>query len=338
MKKFQIRYALLPICVIVIAFIGLKQINFSQSSLFNDYNNNTRWPIKEVYIDSSKTEDEIAIVPHWEDLTISQQFSLVNYNDNNYDSKNTKISSDMISQKLGTATLTGKDTYANKVYNNNAEIYEIKNISKECAIALKFENTVEYYVYINAYYKPDTLQEFIDDLNLKQTLSFGTVYYQYFDTSREENKQYVQVEFPNVEDDIIWNMLFSDTSVNNVHSDNEVHDRIMSISVDIPLLGYKNISVSVSEDGYLMTNILDTGKTFYIGVNKVQEFVNYVIDNCDGHEIVYVIDNKTLNEENITSDEEIIVMQNTTEKNNVIENELITNTYVVNKVEPYIPY
>ena len=63
--------------------------------------------------------------------------------------------------------------------------------------------------------------------------------------------------------------------------------RKMSISIDIPALGYENISLAVTEEGYLTTNILATGKAFYIGEEKVDAFVEYVLENCSGREMVY---------------------------------------------------
>jgi len=68
-------------------------------------------------------------------------------------------------------------------------------------------------------------------------------------------------------------------------------DRILGISVDIPLLGYENISLSVREDGYIVTNILNTGKMFYVGEENTQTFVDYVLTECDGYEIVYDYEN-----------------------------------------------
>ena len=62
----------------------------------------------------------------------------------------------------------------------------------------------------------------------------------------------------------------------------------IGISVDIPVLGYNNISVSLTDKGYLITNIFETGKAFYIGEEKVQEFIEYVINNYEGYRIVYV--------------------------------------------------
>ena len=59
----------------------------------------------------------------------------------------------------------------------------------------------------------------------------------------------------------------------------------MSISVDIPILG-RNSSIWLTEDGYLCTNILGTGKAFYIGEEKVAEFIYYVVMHCPDRTVV----------------------------------------------------
>ena len=73
MRKFKIRYALAPICVIVIAIIGFNQIGlFNQRTEQNVPQ--TSWNIKKVYIGENYIEESIAIVPRWEEMSISQQF------------------------------------------------------------------------------------------------------------------------------------------------------------------------------------------------------------------------------------------------------------------------
>ena len=62
----------------------------------------------------------------------------------------------------------------------------------------------------------------------------------------------------------------------------------MGISTNVDILGFNNISLSVTEDGYLTTNILATGKAFYIGEEKVQTFINFVQNELEGCEIIYV--------------------------------------------------
>lgn len=348
MKGFKIKYALIPLFVLIIAVVGISQIGLFNSDKVQDLSENGRWKIKKVYT-NSMIEDTIAVAPRWDEMTICQQFSFVKYNGVNYDCKYGEVPSNMIGESLGSATLTGKDVYTDKTYTKKASLYVINTISQECAIALQFEGTTEYYAYINSYYRPETLGNFINDLNLKEFISFGSVWYDYEYTDEKGKLQFESIEFPNVDDETIWSMLFSDTSLENVYTDNFSYQSIMEISVDIPILGYKNISCSVTEEGYLVTNILDTGKAFYIGKEKVQEFVNYIINNYEGFKIVYVNEDGNEISENIEDDvtnnmkdDVVVTTQNNvtssnsaTANNNVTggDNVIVKNVTVDNVIE-----
>lgn len=274
------------ICVaILIAIISNQSNLFEQNPEKNvtQSKGNLHWTvIKEINLDEQEVQDAVGVIPKWEDLTIAQQFYNVKYNCSTYNTRNTEISANMIGANIGTSVVTGYDQRTQIQYEKNASLFTVNNFSKECVIAVQFEGRSEYFVYINAYYRPETLSDFVEALNLKETISFGTVYYDDFIDGK-----YMEFEFPNVTDRIIWQKLFDDLTVKNVHSDTEHHSTLMGIGVEIPVLGYKNISVWVTEDGYLCTNILETGKTFYIGENKVQEFMNYIFDNYVAEATVY---------------------------------------------------
>jgi hypothetical protein len=77
---------------------------------------------------------------------------------------------------------------------------------------------------------------------------------------------------------VIWELLLSDASLTNEY-DKLSSVSLMDISIDIKVIGIKNISLAVTADGYLQTNIFSTGKYFFIGEEKVQAFVDYVLAN-----------------------------------------------------------
>ena len=314
MKNVKIKLILGSACIVVVALFGVNIFKALNHTISID-SVDTKWEKKEVYYDSSKMETSMdtAIVPHWEEMPINQQYYLANYNEKSYDSKNAKIPEDNIDQKIGTVILTGKDTYTEETHTINADVYSIKNISSECVIAIRFENTLEYYVYINAYYKPNTLGDLVEDLNLRENLSFGTIIYEYLDSTKPENEQIIEVEFPDVDSKEIWNMLLNDLTLENIYRDNgkyrsDYFVKSVGISIDIPKLGYKNISIELTDKGYLITNILDTGKGFYIGEEKVQEFIDYLTENCKGYQIVYIDTNPNVNEEETNPEDDKIMM------------------------------
>ena len=308
MKNLKMKYALVPICAILVAVIiiyrgdifNLKSNDVPQNSKINS---SKGWIIKEVP-DDRNINEAIVLVPKWEEMSISQQFLQCEYSDNKYTSRITKISTENIENEIGTATLTGHDTYTKTDYIKNGNVYSIKDLSEECAIAVKFEDDINYYVYVNSNYRPATLGEFMEKLNLKEITSFGTIYYNYWDKDSQGNMEYKRIEFYDVDNKKIWDMLFNNLDLENIYSDtnagsymSEKYTTEFSISVNIQLLGYKNISVSLTDKGYLITNILDTGKGFYIGEDKVQDFLNYIKENYDGYQIIYNDNNIDISEE-----------------------------------------
>ena len=346
MKNLKLKYVLAPICIVFIAVIGIYKSGIFTSKPDIAISKKDGWIIKEVKTDKTTISDTV-IVPRWNEMSISQQFGEVEYTNNKYSSRIAKISKNNILKNIGNTTLTGYDTYTETTYSKKGDLYSIKGIAEKCAIAVKFEGDTDYYVYVNSYYRPKTLGEFIEVLNLKDNISFGTIYYNYWDKDSEEN---INVEFYDVDNAIIWNKLFSNLNLENIYSDNDIgkytserFSQSISISVDIPLLGYKNISVSLTDKGYMLTNILDTGKGFYIGEDKVKEFLEYIKENYDGYKIVYVDENgkemtdKNMETENNIVEEKIMMTENTV--NGYVTKEVETDkiTSNENKTEPYIP-
>ena len=340
MKKRILKYVLASVCVIMIALIGI-----SKSNLFNLKNNTTNnikeWKIKEVYIDR-EVEDIYAIIPKWEEMSLGEQFYEVQYNNEKYVSKKTKISIDKIEKNIGTSIFTGHDSYTNSDYNKIGNLYKIKNLSQKCVIAVQFENDNDYYVYANVLYKPETLREFMEDLKLKEIVSFGKIRYNYWNSDSDGKMKYETIEFNDEDDTVIWEMLFSNLDLENIYTDNgkyrsDKYGTSIEISVDIELLGYENISVELTDKGYLITNILDSGKAFYIGEEKVKEFLDYIMEKYDGYKIVYVYknDNETKNEEKKDNENLQIVIHNMVDNTDTYINQTI-NTMIDMSVDNII--
>jgi len=248
----------------------------------------TDWPTKTIFVDDSI--EEIYRIPHWEEMEIYQQYSSIEFSDRHYNARAAVIEPEQLGNDLGTVIAKGYDEYA-QISGEEAErfhpavIREIKDISPACAVAVCYEGEDTFYAAVNSHYRPETLGQFIKDLNLKDTLQFNCADYEFF----KESGEYTTILFEKMDSSKIWEFLLSDENAANEHSDFDFNQakKLLSISIDVPLLGYKNISISIYEDGYLTTNILDTGKKFYIGEENAKSFFHYVIDECEGYEIVY---------------------------------------------------
>jgi len=64
---------------------------------------------------------------------------------------------------------------------------------------------------------------------------------------------------------------------------------VMSCSIDVNVIGQRNIALSVTKNGYLTTNILATEKRFFIGKDAVNRFVTYVLEHGSGRRLTAIL-------------------------------------------------
>lgn len=233
------------------------------------------------------TEAEMAIIPQWDDLAVPMRYTEAKLGDITYSTQNTEISEKNVLNFLGSTKMQGYDIYTDTTYNITAEIYSIKNINAECAVAIKLDGGEKYYIYVNVWYSPETLHDLINDIDMKNTVSFGKAYKSYTDYDKGEH---VSVVFADFDDSIVWDMLLADTNIKNIEYD-RFSDMLISVSVDIPILGYKNISLGVTKDGYIVTNIMSTQKCFFIGIEKAEAFEAFILGNVPFKETVTIYEN-----------------------------------------------
>ena len=91
MKNFRIIFVFIAILLVIIAAVGVyNNINKKQDD--------KRWITKEVYVNSADVESavDIGYVPTWEYRSITEKFPGLEFLENNYSSRNTKIESTLI--------------------------------------------------------------------------------------------------------------------------------------------------------------------------------------------------------------------------------------------------
>lgn len=241
--------------------------------------------------ESRETMESIAVIPHWEDEPIYNQYGSVEWEGVIYNTRGAQLPADRIGEFLGEVTATGYDHYAegDGIRTTTAKIYAITKLSTECAIAVLYEGTDTWYPCKNHLFKPQTVGAFLEAFNAKEEIVFGTIHYSY----KNDEGHYVNAYFENVDDQLIWDWLLADLEAKDMSQEMELYQqprKILGISVSVPLLGIQNIALSVMEDGYIKTNVVDTGALFYIGEAKTQAFVDYILNQCERRETVHILD------------------------------------------------
>jgi len=239
---------------------------------------------------SPNGEGEMREIPPWDDMHITNQFGGIKVNGIEYTANSQiKIDPSKIGGLIGRTSSTGydicetgeNDDKRGKEHTINCELYAIKGMSSEFAVAVKYEGYDGYYPFINWMHKPETLGDLIDGVNLTENLVFNSVYYSYWKDGIIADGNYITMIYTLSDYSVIWDMLLSDTSVKNA-GDGFYGLSVMDISIDVKVLGDVNISLTVTDEGYLKTNILSTQKAFFIGKDKVQAFVDYVLETGTG--------------------------------------------------------
>lgn len=265
-----------------------------------------RWPVKIIEIDGNGQEEQLAafVIP-WEDREIYNQYAAVLFDGRLYLANGpATIDPEKLDEEPAEITafsyeggLTPEDIDYTPEHQISAKVSLMQGVSPECAVAVQYEGTEEWYPALNHSYAPQTLGQFVDDLNLRENLTFGTITYTYW-----SDGEYAQVNFDSVDSGKIWEMLLSNAEAENVcwelgagafftlFDPEEGEPReILGISVSIPILGEENLALQVREDGYLWTNLMGmTEKAFLIGEENTRAFVDYVLNECEGYAIQYV--------------------------------------------------
>lgn len=250
-----------------------------------------------------------------------------------YISTHKEIKKDLIDKEIGGYHDINELTMKYEKYKNYtiAKTYILKGISSDLAVAIAFIDMSDFYdefqkysdsinineeiskfiqnreptefcVYVNENYKVSTLYQLGFETALKQYGSYGSAYY-YTDGGKT-------IEFQGLDKQKVWDILFEDGQKCTVVEDpdklllNGEFKKKLDIGINIPVLGCENKSLSVSENGYLFTNILNKALIFNIGEEKAKNIIDYVKNNCKGYELVYREGDNSENAENASEQKE----------------------------------
>lgn len=219
---------------------------------------------------------DIMPIRPWEKLPFGEQYTEFSYAGQCYTTQAVPLDDmDMLGEQLGEVTLRGYDEIKQQPHELQATVCRLVDVSEEFALAVcppahEGEDAIPY-VFVNTSYRPATLGDMINDLNLEALMSFGWVY----------GDDGGHVVYEDVPDEVIWEWMLSDRTVENVYDEQMLSQmgygrRTMSVSVYIPALGYRNISLAVTDLGYLTSNIGSTGKAFYIGTERAEAIRQYI--------------------------------------------------------------
>ncbi len=219
----------------------------------------------------------------WKNLDINQQYNTVQCKSARYYNHNTPVAKSETGEKITTAQAQGTDPFDNKSYIKEVSVYKLKNFSDKIAVAVKFEESDKYFIYVNHFCEFETLGEIVDELKLHDNMKISAGYY------REEDIALIKYE--NIDTSVVFKMLFDDTSLESLDEPKEIllSDFLLEIEIS-PFSPSVRHTVSVTRKGYLLVNVFHTQQIFFIGKEKTENFIDYVMKNYTDKKLVYTTD------------------------------------------------
>ena len=230
----------------------------------------------------NNTGAEIASEVPWAQAPCAFQYPSLSYGGADYTNTGKPIDVSFVGEALGTAEAVGYDGYTDTEHADPFPVYAIGGVETECAVAatLTDGNT---YAYVNAEYTPATLGQFIADLDLKNKLTVGEGYA----WTRDGDGNNIFRKYADFDDALLWERLLTDENLKNEPADAWDPERI-GFSVNVPALGIVNKGLWLTEGGYMVTNLLETAKCFYVGPDAVNAFIDFMRANLPYEEQVNV--------------------------------------------------
>ncbi len=210
------------------------------------------------------TNSEYHEIPKWDEKEIYEKFTEISFNESTYCTRTKEISADCVDGYITDITARGYDIYTDKIFDVNAEVFSISDISSICAVAVKFETNDKYFVYTNIEYTPSTLGEMLDLLNGENTISFGTQLCNKKDGNCTEIYDKVLLE------ELIYK------NRESVMLEDFEPKVVYTVVINIDVLGITNKSLGISADGYITTNIMEQRYTFFVGKEQADAFFETV--------------------------------------------------------------
>ena len=215
---------------------------------------------------------EICPEKKWDEKESNEKYTELSFNGKTYFSTGMKAGKTEIGTKLGPAKAKGFDSYTDKIYETGCEVYTVGTFKSDFIVAVKFDSDDKYYTYKAEDWFPSDLKDFTDKLNFSENIKIDSdiILSSNSDVSASQIKLHENEALPNT----VYRLLEAcgkaqalEYTADNMAKDGE---RILEFGVSSPLLSRYSLFLSVSEDGYIMTNLVDVGVSFFVGREAVK--------------------------------------------------------------------
>lgn len=218
-------------------------------------------------------ETEAVLLP-WECLSIHQQYTSVIWEGCHYDGGvAVELTKDDIGRKIGELDAEGYDLYQEVLHRKSFVAYEIEGLSPEYCIALKMDG--EFYKYRNRNYTfPATLGELLEECRIDEMFELN--YHSIYRDGQREGTYAI------ADDDPIWEIIKSCADVPCTSEGfGAIRGEALCFTMTSSKFGAYKLSLYVTEDGYLKTNVFDYALVCNIGRDAAKRIMDYTKKNAE---------------------------------------------------------
>lgn len=208
----------------------------------------------------------------WDEKENNEKYAELRFDGKTYIATGMKAEKAQVKEKLGPATAKGSDIYTDKIYETDCEAYSVGNFKSGFLVAVKFESDGNFYAYKAEDYFPSDLKDWTDTLDFFESINFDSDVI----LSSDFNADARQLKLNDSEAVVraVCGLLKNNGSAQALEytQENSSKDgeRVLEFGVSSPLLSRYSLFLTVSEDGYIMTNLVDVGVSFYVGRDAVK--------------------------------------------------------------------
>ena len=224
---------------------------------------------------------ETSIEWGWEDMTDSERYTTLDLGGKTYRMRGT------VTNYLGEWLESG-EAYGFAWDQDNArhgipcEIYAMTFSPDHSVVAVQFEGSSEVYRFEceRDYDPPKTLGEFMETRKLSEVLPLTSLYHERWDGG---SSKYDKFALSAEHSDGVWAILekygdapFTENSSEENFNIHHYDKERIGFSATSEVLGIRNQSFAVNDNGYIITNLEQYGYNYFIGVDAAREVIDYV--------------------------------------------------------------
>lgn len=231
---------------------------------------NGRWSVDIRYL--VPVSGEIAMEWPWEYKTPIERYPGITLNGVTYGTRGREIGEALLGEVLDVCTATGFDMYTETSYPAEFEVRAILSVDSAQLVAVDLEGT--WVVFLREGLSvPATLGDWIDACSLPENLRLETF-------CMKEGYETTGWFFAE-SDEAVWQVLSECRSAPGSIEDWDLRDRrSISFTVTSEALGVYKQVLFVTEDGYLLTNLMEYSYVFEIGEDAAGRIIRAVTEHC----------------------------------------------------------